>query len=87
MAEKRSKTPALSAHLESVKVQVARIEERQVSMDEKQDVIASDVSSILLRLCEQQKSIEKYKNDRNWVVGIFGVLYAGMLAWIESWRG
>lgn len=70
--------------LSDIRVQVARVEERLVAMDEKQDKLAVDVTRALLKLDTHQESIYKYKNDRNWVIGIFGIFYAGLIAWIRA---
>jgi chromosome segregation ATPase len=87
-------TSPMMPHLTEVKVQVARVEERLVSMCEKQENIAKDISNISTKLDTHQQAVELYKadidkyntvykNDKKWAMGIFGVLYGIVIAWIE----
>ena len=66
-----------------LKVQIARIDERLKGMSEKQDCIQHSVATVLEKMDDHTKTIEGYKADRNWIVAIFGVLYAGVIAWLE----
>ena len=74
---------------------VARIDERMASLiedlkdlkevqkthREESNLFLRDISE---KVGTQNKSIEQYRNDRMWVIGIFGTLYAGLLAWVKS---
>jgi uncharacterized membrane protein len=85
MATKDHQTVVLQKEtLSDIRVQVARVEERLMAMDKKQDELVVNVNKALLKIEIQQESIFKYKNDRNWVIGIFGVFYAGLIAWVKS---
>jgi len=74
---------SVADEITEVKVQIARIDERLKNIGEKQDAIQTSVAAILSKMGGHAKAIEKYKNDRKWITGIFGALYAALLAWIE----
>ncbi len=85
----------LSENKERIAVQVARIDERVRALSddmhelkEAQKLHREESSKILqeirTRVGEQNRSIEQYRNDRVWVIGIFGTLYAALLTWVKS---
>jgi len=69
--------------LVEVKVQIARIDERLKSISEKQDCTHERLDVILTKMGSHAKAIERYKTDRKWIAGIFGALYALLIAWVE----
>ena len=81
--------------LELVTVHVARIDERVLALaedirelKESQKQHREESSRVLEEIAKkidsQNTTINQYKNDRTWVIGIFGVLYSGMLLWVKS---
>jgi archaellum component FlaC len=74
---------SVEKELIEVRVQVARIDERLKGMCEKQECIHNSVDSVLEKMEDHTKTLEKYKNDRATAVWVFGVLYVGVLAWVE----
>lgn len=80
-----------------IKIQVARVEERLVSMCEKQEGIAKEITAISSKLDMHHQNVElykgdvtklntEYKTDKKWAIGIFSILYGVLIAWFE-WRG
>lgn len=78
-----SELGGLRSEVGEVKIQVARVEERLVAMGDRQETVAKNVGTILSKMHLHEKTLSKYKSDRNWVLGLFGVLYAGLIAWLE----
>jgi predicted RNase H-like nuclease (RuvC/YqgF family) len=89
----RKATPE-GSQLTDVKVQIARVEERLVSMGMHQEKMGEEISKISTKLDNHQVVTQDYKNqvdgfkteyktDKKWANGIFGTLFAGLLAWIE----
>jgi chromosome segregation ATPase len=74
---------SLENELTELKVQVARVDERLKGVSEKQDCIQERLERALNKMDNHSKAINKFKSDKAWLSTIFGVLYAGMLAWIE----
>lgn len=81
--------------LTEVKVQVARIDERveqlirsHRDLREAQDAHRGESSKALAEIARKidhhNDTIHKYKNDRNWIVGLFGAAYAFVLVWVKS---
>ena len=81
--------------LEQVTVHVARIDERVQSLvDDIRELKESQkqhreessrvLEEIARKIDSQNTTINQYKNDRTWVIGIFGVLYSGLLLWVKS---
>lgn len=91
---------------EPLKVQVARLEERIVGLDQKieqhndvsslshatlaaevrtlSEYIKGTLSRHSEKLDSHQSQIQELKRDRSWVIGIFGVLWAALIAYVNS---
>lgn len=84
--------------LEQVTVHVARIDERVQSLVEDirelkdaqkmhREESARILEEISKKVGAQNQAIDQYKNDRNWIIGLFGVLYSGLLVWVKNKLG
>ena len=81
--EKDSTYTSIESDITELKVGQATITERLKAMSDKQDSSQETLHAILDKVDNHGISIEKFKNDRSTIVWIFGILYAGALAWVE----
>jgi len=79
---------------QDLSVQVARMDERMLSLiKEIQDLKKDqkdhrDETKVLLetltqKSIQQDSAIDEYRHDRGTIIWIFGILYSGLLAWVE----
>lgn len=65
------------------KVQVARMEERQKVMLELSSAMAEKLEEIEERLTKVLLDAEGYKNDKRWIIGVFGALWGATMIYME----
>ena len=80
--------------IEVLSVHVARIDERVHSLVEDlrelkeaqrshRDESVEALRCISEKIGDQNDAIKQYKNDRIWIIGVFGVLYSALLTWVK----
>jgi septation ring formation regulator EzrA len=67
---------------ETVKAQLARIEERVGHVIEKMDSYHDDLKDLKRESSEHKDDLVRYKNNNFWITGIFGVVISLISAWI-----
>jgi hypothetical protein len=68
---------------EPLKVQLARIEERQISTDKKIDKYHDDVKDQTKMVHRHETAIARLIRDRKWERSIIVAMYTAMIGWFK----